>query len=70
MTRTEAREWMIRHWSADDDGTDLDFDTLVDAYLATFGRMPAEDEDAFGALKAHIRPTVTATEAEQFEITL
>ena len=45
MTATQAREWMIRHWSADDDGTDLDFDTLVEAYLAIFDRMPAEDED-------------------------
>ncbi len=67
MTRTQAREWMIRHWSADDDGTDLDFDTLVDAYLATFGRMPAEDEDAFGALKAHILSTLTPTETTEIE---
>ena len=36
----------------------------------TFEGMPGEDEDAFGALKTHIRPTVTAAEAEQFEITL
>ena len=70
MTRTEAREWVLYHWTADDGGTDLDWERLVDAYLAIFDRMPGEDEDAFGALKAHIRPTVTAAEAGQFEFTL
>ena len=70
MTRKEAREWVLYHWTADDGGTDLDWERLVDAYLAIFGRMPGEDEDAFGALKTHIRPTVTAAEAEQFEFTI
>ena len=65
MTATQVREWMIRHWSADDEGTDLDFDTLVEAYLATFDRMPAEDEDAFGTLKAHILPTLTSNETNE-----
>ena len=67
MTATQAREWMLFHWTADDGGTDLDFDTLVEAYLATFGRMPAEDEDAFGALKAHILPTLTPNETNEIE---
>ena len=52
MTRNEAREWVLYHWTADDGATDLDWERLVDAYLAIFGRMPGEDEDAFGALKA------------------
>ena len=67
MTRTQAREWMIRHWSADDDGTDLDIDILEDAYVATFDRIPAEDEDAFGAIKAHILPTLTPAETNETE---
>ena len=70
MTRNEAREWVLFHWTADDGGTDLDWERLLDAYLATFDRMPAEEEDAFATLKAHIRPTVTAAEAEQFEFTI
>ena len=67
MTRTEAREWMIFHWTADDGGTDLDWERLVEAYLAIFERMPAEDEDAFGALKAHSLPTLTPNETNEIE---
>ena len=70
MTSNEAREWVLFHWTADDGATDLDWERLVDAYLAIFGRMPGEEEDAFGALKAHIQPTVTAVEVEEFEINL
>jgi len=50
MTRNEAREWVFFHWTADDGGTDLDWERLLDAYLAIFARMPAEDEDAFATL--------------------
>ncbi len=67
MTATQAREWMLFHWTADDDGTDLDWERLVEAYLAIFDRMPTEDEDAFGTLKAHILPTLTPTETNEIE---
>ena len=70
MTRNEAREWMLCHWTADDGGTDLDWERLLDAYLAIFDRMPAEDEDAFGTLKAHILPTLTTEETNEIETAL
>jgi hypothetical protein len=72
MTTTlqEAREWVLFQWTADDGGTDLDWDMLVESFHAVFGRFPDENEDAFAILKNHIRPTVTTAEAEQFEINL
>ena len=53
MTITDAREWMLQHWDADEIGTDLDIDILDDAFAAIFGRLPEESEDAFAALKMH-----------------
>ena len=67
MTASQAREWMISHWDADEVGTDLDTDILDDAHLAIFGRYPTGDEDAFGNLKNHLLPTLTAEETAEIE---
>jgi hypothetical protein len=55
ITIEEAREWMIDHWNADEEGTDLDVEILDAAFAAVFGRLPNDDEDAFGALKHHFQ---------------
>jgi hypothetical protein len=55
MTVDKAREWMNAHWDADEVGTDLDCDTLEEAFEAIFGRKPEADEDAFGTLKNHFQ---------------
>jgi hypothetical protein len=55
MTPQQAREWMLCQWNADEDGTDLDWEALLDAHEALLGRLPDEDEDAFGNLKRHIQ---------------
>ncbi len=44
---------MLDHWDADEIGTDLDINILDHAFAAIFGRLPDDDEDAFGALKKH-----------------
>ena len=67
MTIQEAREWMLFHWGADDGGTDLDWDKLVESFHAVFGRYPDEHEDAFGILKAHFQPTLTAEDIAEIQ---
>ena len=67
MTASQAREWMISHWDADEVGTDLDTDLLEDAHLAIFGFYPSDDDDAFGNLKNHLLPTLTAEEMAETE---
>lgn len=54
-----AKDYMLRHWNADEIGTDLNSDTLDSAFEATFGRPPSEDEDTFGMLKAHYAQDLT-----------
>ena len=50
---------------------DVDFAIFALSFLRqTFDRMPAEDEDAFGALKAHILPTLTPEETNEIETAL
>ena len=67
MTRAEASEWVLRHWMADEDGTDLDWEALLDAHEALLGRLPGEDEDALGSLRRHIRSVLAAAPAGESE---
>jgi hypothetical protein len=67
MTPNQAREWMISHWDADEVGTDLDVEILDDAHFAILGRYPKHDEDAFGNLKNHLLPILSAEEVAEIE---
>ena len=67
MTRAQASEWVLRHWTADEDGTDLDWEALLDAHEGLLGRLPGEDEDALGNLRRHIRSILAAAPANEPE---
>lgn len=67
MTPQKSREWMLFHWNADEDGTDLDVDKLDEAHRAIIGSYPSEEEDAFGNMKNLLRPSLTDEEAAEIE---